>query len=68
MNGEDVSDALEQAREFNTEHPTRRITGESITRSVAQRRKDQAQRAESGVKFTKRERDISDVTRFANPD
>ena len=66
MNGENADDALEQLREFNAEHPTRRITGESITRSIAQRRKDRAQRAESGVRYEKRERDISDVTRFAD--
>ena len=63
--GEDVSDLLQQANEFNTEHPSRRIDGESIRRSVAQRRKDKMERSESGVRFTKRERDIRDVTRFA---
>jgi hypothetical protein len=66
LKGEDTAEAREQAREFNIEHPSRRITGESITRSVAQRRKDKQQRNESGVRFEKRERDIRDVTRFAN--
>lgn len=66
LNGEVDQEALEQAKEFNSEHPSRRITGESITRSVAQRRKDKQQRAESGVRYEKRERDIRDVTRYAN--
>ncbi len=66
LNGEDTAEPLEQAREFNTEHPTRRITGESVTRSVSQRRKDKQQRSESGVRYEKRERDIRDVTRYAN--
>jgi hypothetical protein len=66
LTGEDTAEALEQAREFNVEHPSRRITGESVTRSVAQRRKDKQQRAESGVRYEKREKDIRDVTRYAN--
>jgi hypothetical protein len=66
MNGEDITDAFEQVKEFNADHPVRRITGESITRSIAQRRKDKAQRAESGVRYEKRERDIKEVTRYAN--
>jgi len=66
LNGEDTSEALEQAREFNTEHPTRRITGDSVKRSISQRRKDKQQRSESGVRYEKRERDIRDVTRYAD--
>jgi hypothetical protein len=66
LNGEDPTEALEQVREFNIEHPSRRINGESIKRSIAQRRKDKAQRSASGVKYEKRERDISDVTRYAD--
>ena len=63
--GEDPAELIEEARQFNTEHPSRPITGESIIRSVAQRRKDKTERGESGVRFAKRERDIKDVTRFA---
>ena len=66
LNGEDTAEALEQARQFNIEHPSRRITGESVIRSVAQRRKDKQQRSESGVRYEKRERDIRDVTRYAD--
>lgn len=66
LEGEVDKEALQQAKEFNSEHPTRPITGDSVNRSVAQRRKDKRQRAESGVRFEKRERDIRDVTRFAN--
>lgn len=66
LNGEVDQEALQQAKEFNSEHPSRRITGESVTRSVAQRRKDKLQRSESGVRYEKRERDIQDVTRYAN--
>ena len=66
MNNEDVAEALQQVKEFNSEHPTRRITGESIKRSIAQRRKDKQERSQSGVRYTKRERDIKDVTRYAD--
>jgi len=66
LNGEVDQEALQQAKEFNSEHPSRRITGESVSRSVAQRKKDKQQRSESGVRYEKRERDIRDVTRYAN--
>jgi hypothetical protein len=66
MEGKDVSEGLKKLREFNKDHPQRRIDGDSIRRSIAMRRKEARERSkETGVRFTKRDAELRGIDRFA---
>jgi hypothetical protein len=66
MEGKDVSEGLKKLREFNKDHPLRRIEVDSINRSIAMRRKEARERSkETGVRFTKRDAELRGIDRFA---
>ena len=65
LRGEDTSDAKEAMAQFNEDHPTQRITQSALIKSVNARRKNAKQLDEAGVSFTKREKSLKPITRFA---
>jgi hypothetical protein len=66
MEGKDVSEGFKKLREFNKDHPLRRIEVDSINRSIAMRRKEARERSkETGVRFTKRDAELRGIDRFA---
>ena len=65
MEGKDVTDAMKRLREFNKDHPQRRIDSESISRSIAMRRKQARERGDTGVRFSKKDAELRGIDRFA---
>jgi len=62
---EDVKELKEMVRQFNKEHPTRPITADSISRSIKSRVRGKAERDETGVRISKRDIALKDLSRFA---
>ena len=65
MEGKDVAEAMKRLREFNKDHPQRRIDSESISRSIAMRRKQARERGDTGVRFSKKDAELRGIDRFA---
>jgi len=65
MEGGNTADLLKELRAFNKDHPQRSITGESLSRSISMRRRQQRERGETGVRFTKADAELRGIDRFA---
>jgi hypothetical protein len=65
MSGSSVNDARGMIDEFNAEHPGYRINGSTLRRALAQRRKNQSQLDEAGVRYSKQDAPLEGITRFA---
>jgi hypothetical protein len=65
INGTPADDARATIDEFNAEHPGYRINGSTLRRAIAQRRNNQSQLDEAGVRFSKQDAPLEGITRFA---
>jgi hypothetical protein len=65
MEGSNTADLLKELRAFNKEHPQHPITADSISSSISMRRRQQRERGDTGVRYTKRDAQLRDIDRFA---
>jgi hypothetical protein len=65
ISGTTADDARAMIDEFNAEHPGYRINGSTLRRAVAQRRNNQSQLDEAGVRYSKQDAPLEGISRFA---
>jgi hypothetical protein len=65
LQGDDVTNVLEEIDAFNAEHPTNRIKASDRIKAVQSRKKISSDADETGVVFRKSEKNLRGINRFA---
>jgi hypothetical protein len=65
LSGGNASDVREAVAKFNSDHPKQRITQEQLLQSLQQRRSSKKEYDEAGVRFSKRDKSLKGVDRYA---
>jgi hypothetical protein len=65
LSGENASEVREAVAKFNSDHPKQRITQEQLLQSLQQRRSSKKEYDEAGVRYSKRDKSLKGVDRYA---